>query len=259
MSLRPSGPDYPWRLRIEHEGARSLRLDRRGRRVRIDPIAPPERGEIVVLTGSWPEQVDATMAAVAAGVRPTVVASEAILAWLGEAGELDGHADGASIDGVELRLSPYTPIPYATPKEAVYKVKSALLRPGRAAARLLKRARRPSSAPQVLSLRLADGGHFVHLGCALHDGTPADWLSAAVEAYQGADWLVLGVDHGHGDAVLQAVSEFGARYVLFTDLLAEVRQSLGLPTELLTPIRDRAVVQGIDGYVVVSGAGMRWE
>ena len=74
--------DFPWRLRLEHEGFSSLRVERRGRRVRFDPVESPDSDDIVVLTRCWPEHLDATAKAVQAGTRPTVVAAAAVIDWL---------------------------------------------------------------------------------------------------------------------------------------------------------------------------------
>lgn len=259
MSSRRSGPDYPWRLRIEHEGALSLRLDRRGRAVRFDPQVPPEASDIVVLTGTWPEHLEATRDAVRAGTRPTVVAPAPVIEWLGTQGELDGHSDTATLDGVQIAQRPYTPIPRTTPREAVFKAKSALRRPDRAARRLLQRAGLPTAAPVVTHLTFPDGSRLLHAALCLHEGTPAAWLDQLVADWGGPEWLVLGIDYGHAEAVLARVERLGARHVLFTDLLSEMRRRLGFPTELLTPARDRAVAAGMLADVFVSGAGLRYE
>jgi len=261
MTSRPSGPDYPWRLRVEHEGQMSLRLDRRGRCVRVDPKNAPSADDIVVLTGVWPEHLDGTRQAVSQGVRPTVVAPLVVLDWLRKSGELspDSHPEGIEFDGVRIELRSFVPIPYVTPKEALYKVQSAVLRPDRAAMRLLQRRGYPRSQPVAFQLTLRGGGRFAYLGLALHRGTPADWLERCMRDWAKPEWLLVGVDHGHGDAILSILPGFEARHILFTDLLSELRQRLGLPTELLTPLRDRAVASGLEADVFVSGAGLRYE
>ena len=261
MTTRLSGPDYPWRLRIAHEGQMSLRLDRRGRCVRVNPKDAPGAEDIVILTGVWPEHLDGTRAAVADGRCPTVLAPAPVLEWLGRSGALspDSHSQGLQIDGIGLELRPYVPIPYATPREALYKVQSAVRRPDRAARRLLRRRGYPKAEPSVFQLTLADGSRLAYLGLSLHEGTPAEWLEQVVTDWGQSKWLVVGVDHGHGDAVLRSLGRFGARHILFTDLICELRQSLGLPTELLTPFRDRAVANGLEADVFVSGAGLRYE
>ena len=134
-----------------------------------------------------------------------------------------------------------------------------MLRPDRAALRLLRRRGYPKAEPSVFQLTLPDGSRLAYLGLALHDGTPADWLEQAVTDWGQSEWLVVGVDYGHGESVLRYLGRFGARHVLFTDLICELRQALGLPIELLTPFRDRAVANGLEADVFVSGAGLRYE
>ncbi len=257
MSM-PSLP-FPWRLRIEHEGRNSLRLERRGRTLRFDPIAPPAPDDIVVLSWNWPEHLAATRDAVRAGTAPTVVAHEATLAWLATQGAVSGQPAPFAVDGVEIEQLAYTPIPWATPREAVHKIASAARRPDRALRRLVQKRGLPEAAPLITQLRFADGARLLHLNLSLHAHTSAAWLDEAVARFGGPEWLVVGVDHGHSDAVLDKVGRFGARHVLFTDLLAETRRSLGLPTELLTPVGDRALARGIEATIFVSGAGLRYE
>lgn len=251
--------DFPWRLRLEHEGLASIRLERRGRRVRFDPVAPPDADDIVVLTRTWPEHLDATARAVADGRRPTVVAEPEVLSWLARKGELDAHRTPVTLDGVQIETLAYTPIPYAAGAEALRKVKSAVLRPDRALRRVAKRARLPRAEPVVVQLTFPDGGRLLHLNLALHDGTPERWLDEAAERFGGADWIVAGIDYGHDEAMLQRIRRFGDGKVMFTDLINETRQQVGLPINLLTPACDRAITQGVEAYLFVGGAGMRFE
>ena len=256
---RPPPQDFPWTLRLVHEGMLSLRVERKGRRLRFDPLLPVEAGDISILTGAWPEQVDAARAAAAAGQRPTLVAPAALSAHVAQAGPVDDLGPRALIDELTIESEPYTPIPYATPREALFKARSALLRPDRAAARLLRRARSPRTPPQVTHITFPDGRRLLHLHLALHSGTPADWLDRATARWSGADWLIAGVDHGEDEAVLGHLGRFSPKKVLLTDLTSEVRRSLGLPTHLLTPTVDTARDRGLDAYIVVSGASMRFE
>jgi hypothetical protein len=237
----------------------SLRLDRPGRTLRFDPRAPPAADDVVALTWAWPEHVDGTAAAAAAGARPTVVAPSAVLQWIAARGDVDGGAAQLQVDGMHIEQEPYAPIPWATPSEAVFKAASALRRPDRALRRLALRRGRPSAPPVVTRVTFPDGEQLVHLNLSLHAGTEAPWADALSGRWGGARWLIVGVDHGHDDAVLRHLPAFQARHIILTDLLSETRRALGLPTRLLTPLRDRAVAQGLDAYVLVSGAALRFE
>ena len=45
---------FQWKLRLVHEGHAGVILERPGRRIRFDPVTPPEPDDIVVLTGADP-------------------------------------------------------------------------------------------------------------------------------------------------------------------------------------------------------------
>lgn len=261
---RPSPLTYPWRLRLAHEGQLSLRLEREGRFVRFDPMYAPGTDDIVLLTWNWPEHLDGTALAVQAGARPTVLGSPEVLDWLGSKGEVEaltGPPEGFThvVDGVEIEAFAYTPIPYATPGEAVRKVQAGMLRPGTAVRRLVKRARAPKAAPLVFKLTFADGSTLVHLNHALHSGTPAAWLERAVAELGGADWLVAGVDFEEHEAFVDLIGRFAPKMLLVTTLAGEVRRSVGMPVRLLTPLVDALAVQGVNAYVFPSQATLRFE
>ena len=262
VSVAPTA--FPYKLRLEHEGRVSVRLERAGRYVCFDPIGPPvgaalEGNEILVLTWAWPEHLEAAAERVRAGARPTVVAEPEVLAWLAARGPIDAHRAPVTLDGVSIETRVYEPIPYATPSEAAWKVRSALLRPDRAAGRLLRKARLPRVAPTIVQLTLPSGERVLHLNLSLHSRTPEPWLADVSERFGGADYVLVGVDHGEGDAVLRHLPRFSPKRVLFTDLISEIRREVGMPTSLLTPVCDEAIAQGMQAYLFVGGAGMRFE
>ena len=254
--------EYPWALRIQHEGFLSLRLERPGRTLRFDPCEPIEDGDIVVLTWTFPEQVDVTRKAVSDGTRPTVVATRAVLDWLGKRGEVDGHdlsAGPVSIDGLRLEAFPYTPIPYANRPEAVRKVGSALRNPGRAIGRLARHLDEARTTPLAIEVDLGDSGRLLHLNLALHSGTPAPWLADMQARARGLRWLLAGVDYDEEPAFLEALVGFQAEHVLVTDLVGEIRRKIGLPTRLLTPLVDQAQVRGLPAAVLATRSSFRYE
>lgn len=254
---------FSWRLRLELEGDASLRMERPGRTFRFDPGRAPDDDAVLLLTWNETERLVGAREAVAAGRAPTVLADPALLSWLSEAGEVQGASPGpddpVTVDGVEVRFYPYTPIPYAEGAELLYKVSSAVAGPGRALRRLLARQRQPSAAPVAVSLQLPDGGHFVHLNLALHRDTPDAWLDQALSRFAGSDWILAGVDYGHEDAFLEKIARFDARHILVADLVSDVRRALGLPTGVLTPLVDRLREQGLDAYVFATRASFRFE
>lgn len=254
-----SDSNFPWELRIELEGSASLKVERKGRTVRFDPIDAPAADDIVVLTWSESQRVAATAEALQAGVHPTVVASAELGPWLDEQGATGRPTAPCTVDGVEIELMAYQPIPYAEGAELGYKVVSALSDPLGAARRLRRRARLPKSAPVVVGLRLPSGQRLVHLNLSLHRHTPADWLEQAVARFGGADWVVVGVDYGHDEAFYQQISRFEPGHLLVADLVGDDRRAMGLPTGVLTPLVDRLVADGHSAYVFPCRSSLRFE
>lgn len=250
---------YPYRLRMEHEGHASLRLERDGRWFRFDPDGDVGPSDVLLLSWNWPENLLAAAAAVQAGERPTVVAPQPVLDWLSGQGAVDAHATPCTIDGVRIESRTYQPIPPASPSEARRKALSALRRPDRALGRLRRKRGLPDSAPVAWRLGFADGTHLVHLNLSLHDDTPDAWLDALVQDWRGAEWLLLGVDFEAAAAVLARVARLEAKRTLFCDLIGQTRRELGMPTALLTPVVDQAQAAGMDAYVFASKVAYRFE
>jgi len=248
---------FPYRLRISHEGRAGVRLERPGRHFCINPSNPLQPGEISVITWQWPEHLRATAEAVRSGLRPTVIAPRPVLDWLATQGEFERAGD--VIDGVEVVLVPYQPIPPLTLIEAVYKARAAATNPRRVLSRLRQKRGLPHCEPQVAIFSFSDGKKLVHLNLALHANTPESWLSEHHEKLSGAEWLLVGMDHGEEAAVLARIGAFCPNLVLFTDLIGETRRWLGMPTTLLTPTVDRAVTQGLNAHAFVSQASFRFE
>lgn len=210
-----------------------------------------------MLNWQWPEHLRATAQAVRAGLQPTVIAAQPVLDWLAKQGKIEVGAP--QIDGVEIRLIPYQPIPSLTPIEAAYKAKAAAMSPRRALSRLRQKRGLPHSAPQVVVLTFEDGKKLVHLNLSLHERTPDAWLTEHREILGGAEWLLVGIDHGEDAAVLERIGALKPRRVLFTDMIGETRRWLGMPTSLLTPTVDRAVTLGLEAHPFVSQASFRFE
>jgi hypothetical protein len=216
-----------------------------------------ESGEIAVLNWQWPEHLQATAQAVRDGLKPTVIAPQPVLDWLSKQGEVE--VGGAEIDGVSIQLIPYQPIPSLTSIEAAYKARAVATHPRRVLTRLRQKRGLPRCAPQVVVFTFSDGKKLVHLNLSLHDKTPDAWLAENHTAFSGAEWLLVGIDHGEESAVIDRIGALNPRRVLFTDMIGDTRRSLGMPTALLTPTVDRAVNLGFDAYPFVSQASFRFE
>jgi hypothetical protein len=246
-------------LRLKHLGRAALSVERPGRNLVFDPVSAPEQGELIVLTGEECDRLVGVTEAVEADHRPEVVASQRLLQWLGERGELIGHLPPIQVNGLAFQAQPYTPIPWATPGEAVRKVWSGLRRPDLAARRLKRKFARPGSTPSVIQMTLPDGARLLHLGCALTSHLPQEELDRWVKLFAGADWLIVGADYEEQRAVETLVPAFEAKVILVTDLLNEVRKELSMPTELLTPLVDRLCAAGQQAHPFTKGASYRFE
>lgn len=251
--------DFGFRLRLEHPDRAELRLLRVGRALIFDPDSPPEVDDIVVLTGSGEDRTRALRAALVAGRRHTVVAPPGLWAELSAAAG-DGGASAWSGDGVTLRSLAYEPPVEARP--SLLGAPAALARGPRTLVRSLV-PRSPPREAVVWEVAFADGTRLVHLDLALHAGTPEAWVERAVAAFGGAEWLVVGCPYGEGDALLRWLPRFcdeaKPTRVLLADLVNTTRRERGLPTELITPLRDRLLAAGLQTHVFATQASFRFE
>ena len=246
--------DYPYRLRLYHDGEAGIRVERRGRTLLFDPILRPDADAIVLLTSPLAERLAATREAAAAGVRPTVIAPDGVIDWLNEAGRVEGGSAPRTIDGLKIDSLSFTP--RRDPPRL-----SALLRTGPATAirTITGRMRLPSAEPQILCVTFEDGTRLLHLDLSLHRATSPDWIARAAGMFGAPEWLLIGVPHGEGDALVQWLPRFQPRRVLLTDLVNTQRRRLGQPIELITPLRDRLITAGLETHVFAPQASYRFE
>lgn len=242
--------DYPYRLKIEHADFAELRLSRRGRPIVFDPAVPPSTDDLVILTGPGPDRLRATADAVRAGVRPTVLAAPEIAAWLRGLGPVEAVPPTATqLDDLGVRWLDYTPLP----REA------RPFRPVAALRALRERTSWPEASPRVWQLTFPDGARLLHLDLALHRGASPAWLEDAVAAFANPEWILVGCAYGEGAAVQAALPRFGGRRVLVVEINNAERRALGLPIELVTPLRDKLVDVGVEAHVFATQASYRFE
>lgn len=251
--------DRGFRIRIEHGERAELRIVRDGRTIVIDPEQPIEPGDVVVLTGPGPDRIRATAAAVREGKCPTVVASEDILVWLQAIGPIDANTAPCTIDGVAFAAMPYTPPPFVRPPAREMVGALGALKPTAALRALRERSKLPTGAPFVWQLTLPDGGRLLHLDLALHRNTEASWVEKAVAAFGKPEWLILGSQYGETDGVVQWLGHFEGKRVMVAELVNGERRALGLPIELVTPLRDRLCEAGTHAHVFATQTSFRYE
>jgi len=247
--------DYPYRLKIQHFDSAELRLERKGRWIRVDPVEPVLDGDAVVLTSARPARARAVAAALREGRAFTLVASVEVLAWAkGLSGKLDGHADTADIDGVRVELLRYAPAPASGSGPVGTFLRAA------AAVRARSRGEEdPGLAPSIAQFTFPDGARLVHLDLALHAGTDARWFEGVLERFGSPEWLIVGQPWGEGEGVARWTPRLGAKRVLVTELANGERRERGLPTELVTPLRDRLVAAGVEAHVFATQTSCRFE
>jgi hypothetical protein len=250
--------DHGYRLRIEHPDRAEVRLLWAGPPIVFDPADPPAEGEIIVLTGPAPDRLRATAAVVKAGKRPIVVASDELCDWLTRLGPIDGGPGPREVAGVKFDSMRYDPPSGARPFPQRIAAYVGALRPGAALRHLRERSETPDGQPHIWQVTFPDGGRFLHLDLALHSGQNGDWVDRAAGAFGNPDWLLLGAAHGEGEGVRRWISRFGGR-VLLTDLVNGERRAMGLPVELVTPLRDQLMAAGVDTHVFATQASYRFE
>ncbi len=249
--------DYPYRLRLQHPDFAELRIERRGRWFRIDAAELPEESEVVVLTAPSTTRVRATLAALRAGRRLSVVAPEPLATWIAGQGAVD--LVGPVVDGLTVRFIPYTAPRVGVPMAHMARATIAGARPLAALRRVAEQRRLPAGGPHAVEITFEDGARLLHLDLALHAATPSAWVDEVLAAHGSPEWLVVGLPWGETDAVARLAPRFGAKRVLVTELVNGERRELGLPTELVTPLRDRLHAGGVEAHVFATQTSYRFE
>ncbi len=225
-----------WTLRLVHEGHAGVMLERPGRRVRFDPLAPLAHDDIAVLTGADPFASERTIGF------PTVVRANG-------AGDVFTEIDGIQFEGV----------PYAPPARDSQRIRfsAAVREPGEAMRRWV--ARRRPDVSTVWQLTFPNGERLLHLGRAFHEATDVGWAADIVTRFGGPKWLVVGAPYGNDDVVHSRIPAFGAEHVLITDVEGDLRREAGRPTALVTPLVDRLEASGVPVMVFVPQSSIRFE
>jgi hypothetical protein len=250
---------FPWDLRIEHLGFAHLRLQWVGGILHFDPCGEIGEGDTVVLLWNWAERLQATADAVREGKRPVVVAPKEILGWLEGFGELGAGSGGTEVQGIGIELREYSPIPEHSVRERMRKAKSAITHSRQVARRLRRKRGLPSSQPRIASLVFPSGARLLHMNLSLHGFAARPWIEEIQKEFPSPDWLIAGCDYHHDESVLASLPGFEAERILVTDLLADSRRSIGLPVQLLTPLVDQAMSNGLDAYVFSPHASFRFD
>ncbi len=225
----------------------------------FDPVAEPTTDDVVVLTGPGPARVRGTLAALKKGVALTVLAPDPLFDYLSRQGKVDGGPVPREIDGMRFDAATYPAPTLARPREHFLKASVAAARPGAALRRIAEASRLPSCDPWIVEVTFPDGARLLHLDVALHRGTTDAWTSRVAPRFGNAEWTIAGVAHGESAAVAEWLPRFGVNRVLVAELVNGERREMGLPTELVTPLRDRLVTMGVEAHVFGTLTSFRFE
>lgn len=209
---------------LAHLGMSGLRLSLGGPPLCIDP--PAVGPEPAVITWSEAERV-------AGADGRALSALPAVLSWLGQDGVALEPGQAIRFADAEILAFPYTPIPYATPQEALRKSAIGLRHPLLAARRLSHTLRRPSAPP--VALLITRGGQRIGvLGQALHRFLSAEDEAALIACFSGCDLLIASPDFDDEEACGVLLSRIPAKVPVLADQIGPVRRLLGLPTRPLS-------------------------
>lgn len=214
------------KVALRHLGFSGLALTVDGATLYVDP---PHAGEgPAVITWTERERIS--------GVQQgeyKVAGHPAVLDWQRVGGvplAPDGRVEFA---GFSLRCTPFTPIPYATPPEALRKLRSAVISPRRAVERVRFALDRPRVLPLVLSVERA-GVHVLLLSQALHRFSGDHFVDQLAVWAGSADLIVAGTDYDDEAATGQLLGRFKGKERVIADLTGPIRRLLGLPVRPLS-------------------------
>lgn len=217
-------------LKIQHLGYSGLRIQGPG----VLELDPPRPGSApAVLTWSERERVQGAEGSSA------LAAPGGLLSWLNLHGTALPPDTPVHFGAVEVTAWPYDPIPYATPREALRKTRSALLSPAQAVRRIRHALTRPRLRPVALRLRWPEL-EIAYLHQALHRFLEPAQQALWVERAASADVVIAGTDFDDEPATASLFCRMQAPHLILADLTGPIRRELGLPVRPLEACLDAA-------------------
>lgn len=250
--------EYPWRLKLVHEGHRFIRVERRGRFFAFEPNQAFH--EVGVILGSSEERLRGVKATSANGVGEIVV-SDGLQDTVSQMTGMAVHTCPAEVDGCKFEAMSYVPHSQPDRKTGVLRMRRAFKSPQKAAKRILDGGSVPEGVEEsaIVQMTLPDGGRLLHLDLCLHEEISLEWIKEAQTRFKGADWLICGVEYGQDQAVLEHLEGFEGGINLITDLVNEERSDQGLAFNILTPTVDELVDKGLTAYPFPPLSSFRFE
>ena len=249
--------EYPWRLKLIHDGRRFIRVERKGRFFGFDPDAAFH--EVGLILGQSEDRIRGVLRTADNGGGEVVVAAS-LEEQVGTLGGLLVHTWPTEVDGVSFESMEYPCLTQPDRDSGVLRMRQAFKAPRKTARRLMETGRSQSDErAMIVQLTLPDGGRLLHLDLCLHQDIDPEWIQEAQRRFFGADWVICGVEYGQDAVVLEHLKGFGGKINLLTDLVNDERSEQGLPTNLLTPTVDALIDQDIKVYPFPPLSSFRFE
>ena len=230
----------PWQMRLEHKGHSHIELNWQKGNLHWNPKKCVKNGDIIIVLGTWPEQLQGAIESIQNAVECHIVAMPKILEWLQQFGTFQGSSH-LQIEGLDIALEAYQGIADWTAKESIRKGMAGIRKPVTVLKRVLQKRDFPKSDPCIAWVTFPSGAKLLHLHLALHQNIDQTWLQTVREKAKKASWMMVGCDYEEEDMFLKEIINFDVPHILLMDLVGDYRRQVGLPTKLLTPLADKAI------------------
>jgi hypothetical protein len=264
--------NYPWLLKLVHEGGSTIRVERDGGFFCFNPTDDFQGVSVVI--GHEASSLSGVRQTISYETRPKVVCNTESADLLKREGTIDIQDTSKPVDGIEVKVLSYTPCepkvlkfprlpsPYAATKRAknrVMRMTEVLSEPSKAVRNLIKSSPAEHFSPSIVELKLPSGERLLHLNLSLHSNADKDWVKRAQEQFGGADWVVFGTDWNQESGLFSHLKGFNGKRYIFADIVNDSRRERGLPVNTLTPVADKLIDQGLEVHLFPPLASLRFE
>lgn len=264
--------NYPWLLKLVHEGGSTIRVERDGCFFCFNPTNDFQGVSVVI--GHEARSLAGVRQTISYGTRPKVVCNSDIAGVLEAEGAIELQDTTKFIHGLEVDIVNYTPCepkvikfprlpsPSAVKRRAknrVLRMTEALSEPSKTVKNIINNAPKKHPSPAIVELKLPSGERLLHLNLSLHGSADTTWIKQAQERFSGADWVVFGTDWGQESGLFSHLKGFNGKRYIFADLVNDSRKKQGLPINTMTPVADKLIDQGLKVHLFPPQASLRFE
>jgi hypothetical protein len=264
--------NYPWLLKLVHEGGSTIRVERDGCFFCFNPTNDFQGVSVVI--GHEANSLTGVRQTISLGTRPKVVCNAELADVLESEGTIELQDTSKSIHGIEVGIMNYIPCkpkvikfpripsPSAATKRAknrVLRMTEAISEPSKTVKNIINKESTKRLSPAIVELGLPSGQRLLHLNLSLHSSADTAWVKKAQERFSGADWVVFGTDWGQESGLFSHLKGFKGKRYIFADLVNDSRRERGLPINTMTPIADKLIDQGLDIHLFPPQASLRFE